>query len=186
MVVETAAETPMGATTDLYVLDAASLRPRSREVHQGPATILVEYGDDAITGKLSAGPQEMPIEQELEAPVFGGDGALHAVIAALPLTEGYKTTLRTFEVGMQQRVRVWSVAVAGSESTEVPAGSYETWKVEVEALDGEGGDQAVWVTRETPRMVVRSESDLPAAMGGGTVATVLLGEGAASSGEAAE
>lgn len=184
MVIETAAQTPMGSTTDLYVLDATSLRPKSREVHQGPATIMVEYGDDAITGKLSAGPQEMPIEQALDAPVFGGDGALDAVIAALPLSEEYKTTLRTFEVGMQQRVRVWSLAVAGAESVEVPAGSFETWKVEVAALDGEGGDQTVWVTREAPRMVVRSEAELPAAMGGGTVATVLVGEGAAAAAEA--
>jgi hypothetical protein len=35
-------------------------------------------------------------------------------------------------------------------------------------------------------MLVRSEGKLPAAMCGGTVATVLVGEGAASSGEAAE
>ena len=57
LVVDTAAETPMGSATDRYVLDAESLRPRSREVHQGPATIIVDYADGAVTGQAVRRPR---------------------------------------------------------------------------------------------------------------------------------
>ena len=177
LVVESSADTPMGATSDRYVLDAGSLRPRSRAASQGPATIAVEFADGRVTGALKAGPQEIAIDQALEAPVFGSDSALNLVVTALPLAEGYAATLRTFEVGMQQRTRLWSVSVAGSESVEVPAGAFETWRVAIEPLDGEGGDQTLWVTREAPRLVVRSEGKLPPQMGGGAVTTELLAQG---------
>ena len=177
MVIEASAETPMGATSDRVVLDADSLRPRSRSATQGPATVEVDYGDGRVTGSIRAGAQEIPIDQELEAPVFGDQAALDAVIAALPLGEGYSTTLRTFEVGMQQRTRIWSVTVEGGETAEVPAGSFETYRVTVEPLDGEGGGQTLWLTAEPPRTVVRSETTLPPAMGGGSVSTVLTGTG---------
>ena len=117
--------------------------------------------------------------------MFGGDAAFDAVIAGLPLGEGYKTTLRTFEVGMQQRVRLWSLAVTGAPSISVPAGTYETWRVEVEPLDGEGGPMTVWVSQDPPRTLVKAASELPAAMGGGTVETVLAAEGSGETGEAA-
>lgn len=184
LVVESSATTPMGETSDAYVLGARSLHPRSRSVQQGPATIEVEYGDGRVTGTLKAGPQEIPIDEELEAPVFGSDSALNLVITALPLVEGYETPLRTFEVGMQQRTRIWSVEVVGSESVEVPAGSYETFRVAIEPLDGEGGAQTLWVTKDEPRMVVRSEGKLPPAMGGGTVVTQLTGTGSEGAEEA--
>jgi hypothetical protein len=138
-----------------------------------------------VTGALKAGPQEIAIDQALEAPVFGSDSALNLVITALPLAEGYGTTLRTFEVGMQQRTRLWSVSVAGSESVEVPAGAFETWRVAIQPLDDEGGEQSLWVTREEPRLVVRSEGKLPPQMGGGAVTTELLAQGEAAAAPAA-
>jgi hypothetical protein len=172
--------------SDAFVLGAESLRPRNRSVQQGPTTIEVEYGDGKVTGTIKAGPQEIPIDEELEAPVFGSDTALNLVITALPLAEGYETTLRTFEVGMQQRTRLWSVEVAGSESVEVPAGTYETYRVALEALDGEGGGQTLWVTRDEPRIVVKTEGKLPPSMGGGQVVTELTGTGPDETGEAAD
>ncbi len=133
---------------------------------------------------LKAGPQEVAIDEELEAPVFGSDSAMNLVITALPLAEGYQTTLRTFEVGMQNRTRLWSAEVTGSESVEVPAGSFEAYRVAIEALDGEGGAQTLWVTMDEPRRVVKSEGKLPATMGGGTVVTELTGIGSGDGGEA--
>jgi hypothetical protein len=152
-------------------------------VRQGTATIEVTFADDRVTGTLMAGPQEMPIDQALEAPVFGSDSAFNLVVTALPLAEGYATTLRTFEVGMQQRTRLWTLAVAGSESVEVPAGSFETWRVAVEPLDDEGGGQTLWVTKAAPRLVVRSEGKLPPQMGGGAVTTELVSQGEAAEAE---
>lgn len=177
MVVTSSAETPMGSTSDVYVLGASTLRPRSRTVHQGPATVEVAYDDAKVTGTIQAGAQQFPIDEDLEAPVFGADAALDMVVTALPLEEDYETKLRTFEVGMQNRTRLWSLNVAGSETVEVPAGSFEAYRVAIDPLDGEGGERVLWVTREAPRVVVKAEGKLPPQMGGGTVASELTGRG---------
>ncbi|HSL83069.1 MAG TPA: hypothetical protein VLF66_09845, partial [Thermoanaerobaculia bacterium] len=98
--------------------------------------------------------------------------------------DGYQTTLRSFEVGMQQRTRLWSLEVASAETVEVPAGSFETYRVAIEPLDGEGGGQTLWVTKDGPRRVVKGEGKLPPTMGGGTIVTELTGTGAEAAGDA--
>ncbi|NEZ04347.1 alpha/beta fold hydrolase [Wenzhouxiangella sp. XN201] len=170
------ATSPMGEASDRMVIDARTLRPISRTLSQGPATIEVEYSDREVTGRISAG-QEIPINIELDAPVYGSDSALEAAIMGLPLEAGYRTPIRVAEVGMQQRVRYFVLEVTGRETVEVPAGEYEAWKVSLEALDGEGGDMTLWVTTETPRKVLRVQGELPAQMGGGEYNTELTGVG---------
>ena len=163
---------PMGSATDHYVIAAGSMLPLSREVQQGPATIEVAYSPDSVTGSIKAG-QEMPISVELDAPAFGADGALEAVILGLDLDADYRTTLRAIEIGMMNRVRFHSVRVDGAENVTVPAGEFETWKVVVEPIDDEGGGQTLWVTREPPRVMVQAETTLPPQMGGATVSAQL-------------
>ncbi|MGK7297350.1 MAG: alpha/beta fold hydrolase [Candidatus Wenzhouxiangella sp. M2_3B_020] len=170
--IETSSQGPMGSATDVYVLDADSLLPDTRRVEQGPATIEVEYGSEEVTGKISAG-QEMPISVSLEAPAFGADAALEAAIQAMPLDEGFSTTVRAVEIGMQQRVRVHRVSVEAAETVTVPAGEFDTWKVVVDPIDGEGGGQTLWVTQEPPRVLVKAETRLPPQMGGGQVTSQL-------------
>ncbi|MDA8020269.1 MAG: prolyl oligopeptidase family serine peptidase, partial [Thermoanaerobaculia bacterium] len=165
--------TPMGDASDEFVVDGQSLRPIRRTMQQGPATIELFYGDREVTGQMKAGPQEFPVKLELEAPVFGSDSALDVVLSGLPLAEGYRTYLRYAEVGMQQRVRFFTFSVDGTETIEVPAGSFETYRVALEALDGEGGDITSWFTVETPRKLVKSSGTLPPQMGGGPIETVL-------------
>ncbi|WP_376694505.1 S9 family peptidase [Wenzhouxiangella sp. EGI_FJ10409] len=172
MVVTSDMSSNMGAASDQFVLDGDTLRPISRKLAQGPATIDVEYNSRAVTGTIQAG-QEIPVDIELDAPVYGGDAALEAVILGLPLDEGYSTPVRIAEVGMQQRVRYFSIDVEGRESIEVPAGTFDAWQVSLEALDGEGGDLTMWVSVEPPRMVLRAEGKLPAQMGGGEYSTEL-------------
>ncbi len=159
---------PMGSGTDHYVLEAGSMLPLRRQVEQGPATIEVEYGASEVTGVIQAG-QEIPIQVELDAPAFGADGALETVIMALALDTDYRTTVRAVEIGMQQRVRFYSISVDGAETVSVPAGEFDTWKINVEPIDDEGGGQSLWVSRETPRVMVRAETTLPPQMGGVTV-----------------
>lgn len=166
-------EGPMSGE-DLYILQADSLRPVSRHAEQGPATIEIDYGSREVTGTLTVPGQEIPVEVELEAPVFGDSSALDTAITALPLDEGYRTTVRSVEIGVQQRVRVWSVEVESVESVEVPAGSFETFRVALEPLDGEPGGRTLWITEETPRRVVEAESELPPQAGGGTAVTELV------------
>jgi len=165
-------EGPMGSGTDRYVLEAGSMLPIERRVEQGPATIEVDYGAESVTGTIKAG-QEIPIDVALDAPAFGADGALETTILGLALDGDYRTTVRTVEIGMQQRIRYHSVEVVAAETVTVPAGEFEAWKVEVEPIDDEGGGQTLWVSREAPRTLIQAETTLPPQMGGATVVSQL-------------
>ncbi|MEM1080241.1 MAG: S9 family peptidase [Pseudomonadota bacterium] len=171
--VTTTSRSAMGSGTDVYYLDAVSLLPVKRSINQGPASIETEYSSTGVTGQINAQGQTFPVELELPAPSFGADGALLTAILGMPLDTGFSDTVRAIEVGMQNRLRLFSVSVEGVEDVSVPAGDYTTWRVRIEPIDGEGGGQTLWITQDTPRISVKSETNLPAAMGGATVVSVL-------------
>ena len=171
--IHSTSQTPMGEISDELLLQPGSLRPIQRRVQQAGATIEVDFDSRAFTGAIQAGGQVIPINVELEAPIFAGESGFEAVLASLRLGEGYRTSIRVAEVGAQQRVRFFSVQVDGSETVEVPAGSFEAWRVDIRALDGEGGDQTVWLDKDGSRTTIKTEGRLPPQMGGMAYTTVL-------------
>ena len=173
LVVRTESNSAMGEISDHYVLDGTSLRPIRREIDQGPATINVDFSAREVTGAIMMNGNEMPINIELDAPVFGGDAGLEMALAGLSLREGLRTVIRIAVVGMQQRVRYYQVEVSGIETIEVPEGSFETFRIDLNAIDGEGGDQTYWISTDAPHHTVKVEGSLPPQMGGGAFTTVL-------------
>lgn len=168
---------PMGSISDHFVLDARSLRPIRRRGEQAGAITEIEYDSRAVTGSIAAGPQEIPIDIQLDAPALGGEAALEVALAGMPLEEGYRTSIRFVEIGMNQRLRIFTLNVSELEEVETDAGSFETYRIELTALDGENGDQTLWLTTETPRTTIRREGRLPAQMGGGSYTTELTAIG---------
>jgi dipeptidyl aminopeptidase/acylaminoacyl peptidase len=166
--VETVMKTPGAEARDVTYLALPGLRPLRRSVSQGPVRIELEFSDVAVTGSMRAMGQEIAVDVELEAPVFGSDAALEATLCALPLAPGYGAVLRTFDI-QTQSVRVLALRVVGTEIVEVPAGTFDSFKATVETVGGEGGGGVIWISRDAPRAVVRSERTLPAQGGGGTV-----------------
>ncbi len=161
-------QTPMGTQTDTYTVDAGTLAPVKREVSAGAGTITLNYSAASIRGSMGQAGQSLDIDQPLEAPVMADGPGLEVALAALPLAEGYSTTLRYFEP-MTQRVRLVQLTVSGTATAEVAGGSFSTLVVEVAALDDDAaGSGTVHVMAEAPHHVVRSEYKLPAMMGGGT------------------
>src|SRR5262249_7055328 len=111
------------------------------------------------------------------APVFGGGGAFDAVLAGLPLADGYQATYRIFEASTQ-KVRLMRLKVTGTENVAVKAGSFDTWVVGVQPLDGDdAGKSTFHVMRSVPHQVVSASGKLPAMMGGGTLTTELTSTG---------
>ena len=136
--------------TDSLMLDRETLRPIARTA-SGQGTITLSYADDAVTGSMQMGSQSMDINKELEAPVLAGGSGLEMTLATLPLEDGYTTTMRVFNY-QQQSVRRMKVAVTGTSTVEVGAGSFDTMTLEVTSLDGNDAGPAPttsWPTRRT-------------------------------------
>lgn len=158
--VETA-ETPMGAVEDSAVIAKGTLLPRKRTVKQGPADIALEFSDTAVTGSVSMNGQTRPVNVALDGPIFADGPGTHAVIARLPLADGYTTTFRNLDLRTQQ-VQVKALKVVGKETVTVPAGTFEAWKVEISGVDG--GVSTLWVATES-RQVARLTATLPSMNG---------------------
>jgi dipeptidyl aminopeptidase/acylaminoacyl peptidase len=157
---------PMGTITDTLELDKATLAPVRRGAG-GMVTFKLEYTETAVIGEMVAMGQTVPIDVELEAPVFADGSGLEVSLAGIPLALGYEVTLRTFDAE-QQKVRPFKLSVTGSESTECTAGTFDTFVVELTPLDGdEAGTSTFRVMKDSPHHVVLREFRLPAQMGGG-------------------
>jgi hypothetical protein len=118
------------------------------------------------------GAQKLPIDIALEAPTFASGSVMDLMFMALPLEEGYKTTVRFFELQMQ-KVRPMALEVVGMETVTVPAGTFETYKVEMKPLDGEEGGGMVFVMKDGMRCPVMADLKLPPQAGGLVIHTEL-------------
>jgi dipeptidyl aminopeptidase/acylaminoacyl peptidase len=162
----------MGAAADTFDVDLNTLLPVYRGIKQGGTTVRVNYSGEEINGKITMPGGEMPLSSELEAPVYGTDTALDLVMAALPLAPGYRTTLRTFDI-LSQSTKIMVLEVVGIEEVAVPAGTFETYKIELRNMDGEPGGGTVFISTNADHHKVRSVMTLPAMMGGGTITSEL-------------
>jgi hypothetical protein len=162
----------MGAAADTFDVDLNTLVPVYRGIKQGGTRVSVNFSNDAINGKITMPGGEMPVSSELEAPVYGTDTALDMVMGALPLAPGYRTTLRTFDI-VSQSTKIMVLEVMGIEEVTVPAGTFETFKVELRNMDGEPGGGTVYISTNPDHHKVRSIMTLPPMMGGGTITSEL-------------
>jgi dipeptidyl aminopeptidase/acylaminoacyl peptidase len=161
---------PMGEVSDRTLLSKSTLTPISRSVKQGPVTVELQYTDSLVSGVMNMGGQDRPINVDLEGAVFAEGAGSQAVIAALPLAEGFSTSYRNFDV-QTQKVKLMELQVAGSESVTVPAGTFDTWKVEMKPA-GDPGGMTLWIDKAS-RKPVKTTAVMPA-MGGATMLSELV------------
>ena len=143
---------PMGTASDSSYFDKSTLRLTKRVVHQGPVIIDVQFADNKATGKMTMNGQERPISADLGGVLFGDGAGASDVIGSLPLAEGYTTTFRNFDL-MSQQAKSKELKVVGSEKVTVPAGAFDTWKVEVTTVDGTGESTTLYVDKATHHAV---------------------------------
>ena len=168
-----AAQTPMGAAADTVLLAQADLRPLSRRVAQGPARIALDYAADRVTGEINAGGQTVPVDAALDGPLAVEGSSLYVGLGTLPLAEGYRAQFAGFDSQALKPV-TYTVEVTGTETVEVPAGTFETWVVRLSQGDGSaGGNGTLWVSTDRPGVLVKNEMELGPQMGGGTAMAVL-------------
>jgi hypothetical protein len=156
-------KTPQGAASDTATIAKSSLTLEKRSLKQGPVDIELDFSGGKATGKMSMQGQEQTIAVDLGGPVFADGAGGDQVIAMLPLTVGYSTTFRKFDL-QSQKVMLQQLSVPAVETVTVPAGTFETFRVEVSSADGGADKKTLWVTKESHKVV--KVSALAASMGG--------------------
>ncbi len=156
----------MGGNDTLFV-DAETLLPIERNVKQGPATIKLKFDGLNVQGTMLAGPQEMPINSDLDSPVLSEGAGVEMALKSLPLVQGYKAKVFQFDL-MSASAKPLIINVSGTEKITVGSKEYETLKVEVKSEDDPEGGTTYWLNQST-NTLIKQVSKLGAQMGGGTV-----------------
>jgi dipeptidyl aminopeptidase/acylaminoacyl peptidase len=164
-------QTPQGPAVQTVTLEKGTLIERKMAITQGQVSVTVDFAGGKASGKLSMGGQERPVAAELGGELFADSASQWSVIGCLPLADGFSAAFRNFSV-QTQKVKLLEAKVAGSETVTVPAGKFETWKVEIASVDG-GADRAtLWVAKDS-RVTVKSTAVMSSA-GGATMTAELL------------
>jgi hypothetical protein len=145
-------ETSQGTATDTATLEKSSLLLEKRSLKQGPMAIDIDFADNKATGKMSMNGQEKPISADVGGPIFGDAAGGDLAIACLPLADGYTTTFRNFDI-QTQKVKIQQLTVAGDESVTVPAGTFDTYRVEISAADGGADKKTLWIAKDSHKVV---------------------------------
>jgi dipeptidyl aminopeptidase/acylaminoacyl peptidase len=162
---------PSGAAVDTATLEKGTLVVKKREVKQGPVTIALEFTDNKVNGKMSMNGQERPVSVDLGGPMFADAAGALQSIGCLPLAEGYTTLFRNFDV-QRQKEKLMELKVVGAESVTVPAGTFDSYKLELASADGGAEKQTMWVAKES-RKPVKVVATLPN-MAGATMTMELV------------
>jgi len=164
-----AVDTPMGKVTDTATLEKGTLVLRKRSVKQGPVTIDIAVEGSKVSGTVNMNGKETPIAADLGGPLFAETGGPQC-IALLPLADGYSTTFRNFDL-QKQKVKLIALKVVGSESVTVPAGTFDTFKVDLSSADGGSEKETLWIAKDS-RQAVKVVAVM-AEMGGATLTAEL-------------
>ncbi len=150
--------TPMGTSENIVTLDKATLKTISSE-SSGFMTMRVDYSDGKISGEASDFQgNKTPIDLDVEGIVYGNPELL---IASLPLKEGYKADVKSFNPQAMQIVDT-HFEVDGKETIEVKAGVFEAYKVIMTYPTSPVDIKViVWVKSDNPRYTVKSEIAMP-------------------------
>jgi dipeptidyl aminopeptidase/acylaminoacyl peptidase len=162
---------PMGGAADTVDLDAGTLLTVQRNATQGPARVLLSFGPTGVSGKIKTAMGEMPLDLKGSSPLVSDGAGFEVPLATLPLAEGYTARVNVFDM-MSQKIRDMHISVSGKEKAATAGGEFESFVVDARPADGEGGAMKFWIA--TPSgTIVKSEMELPAAMGGGKAVTEL-------------
>jgi len=164
--------TGMMAMTDSVYIDRATLLPIKRIVQQGPANVMLDFKGNEVSGRILAGPQNLPINAKADSPILIDGSGLDVAIKSLPLKEGYTAGYNQLDL-QTAATKAMTMKVVGSESLTTDLGTFDTFKIELTPNEGDSGATTIWLSK-SDKAVVKSEMKLPASMGNGKVVSELI------------
>ncbi len=166
-------KTSLGTGSDKTLVDRKTLMPVDRMVKQGATSIELAFTATEVSGKMKAVGQEMPIKAKVDGAVLSDGAPLHLALATLPLADGYRSQIQSFEI-VGGKAKKHAVTVAGSEDVKIPAGTFAAWRVQITPEEPGDGAATVWIEKAGGKRVLKWERTLPGAMGGGKLGAELL------------
>ncbi len=155
--VTVAMEFPEGPVTGVRTLDKGTLILRKESfkhfVHPDQrwkaVAISLDFSGNKVTGiSTNANGQNTPIAVDLTGPIFADTTASMVTIGCLPLADGYSSTVRDWDI-QRLKERLWQLKVTGAERVTVPAGTFDSYKVELTANDGSGDKETAWIAKDS-------------------------------------
>jgi hypothetical protein len=131
----------------------------------------VNYSTEGVTGSLSTGAQDMPVNLKSDHHVFPSEWGTLIPLSTIPFETGYTTTIHQFDL-MTMSAKPMIVKVEGTEKLTIKAGNFDSYKGQLTPVEGEGGG-TFWIDTKT-RNILKIEAKLPATAGGGSVITELV------------
>jgi Protein of unknown function (DUF3108) len=142
-------------TTEL-VVDSTTLKPTSSTRDIEPASgdaqhIEVQYTDEGALIK-----QNQDKQSGLSVPEHSYDNDSSLFLwRTLPLADGYQASYNTIITNRRARQKV-NLRVTGTETITVPAGTFETWRLEITTSNAR---QVAWFTKTPEHQMVRYDND---------------------------
>jgi hypothetical protein len=141
------------------VVNAETLKPVSvkrvimgedqRDVVEG------QYGDEGVIIDAQSDGDETKTSLRVPEHSYDNESSLF-VWRTLPFEEGFAAAYDTIKVNQRERSLV-QVEVVGRETVEVPAGTFETWRVDIRSG---GVDQVAWYSVEPRRHLVKYDNSV--------------------------
>ena len=163
-------DTPNGPVTQISSMDKGTLIARKLGVKQGQVSIDLNFAGDKASGNVNMSGKDTPVSVDLGGPLFAEGAGAKQSLSCLPLAEGYSTTYRNFDV-QKQKVHLMQLKVTGVEQITVPAGTFDTYKVEITS-DGDSDKETLWVAKDSHKPV--KESAILGSMGGAVLTQELM------------
>src|ERR1700746_911957 len=117
-----------------------------------PVAINLDFTGDKPPGfiKYLIDPDK-PVAMDLGGPVFTYPAGW---IGCLPLGDGYSTTFRYFDVDRlpitpQAAIKRVQLKFVGMERVTVPAGTFDSYKVELTSADGRSNRETLWIDKDS-------------------------------------
>ena len=152
--------------SDTSVFDATTLAPiqvRQGGRQQGQATFVrLDYAEGRVRGQARVLQQGGPRDLTVDTTVVAGtldDNQLSSVLQVLPYAAGARWTVPVFSGG-KGAAQAMTAAVTGDTTLTTPAGTFETWRVEI---TGGEAPLVVYVAKTNPIVVRLEVQGLPLA-----------------------
>jgi dienelactone hydrolase len=142
----------MMSIKDTAVLEKETLIMWRRSMSEAGTKVELEFNAAKALGTIKAQGKKAVVDLDIGGPIFADGPGFAQVVACLPLEEGYTTLCRQFDI-QKQKPKAMRIEVVRSEEIEIPAGVFDTFRVELTSAEG-GPDRAtVWVAKQDRRAV---------------------------------